>query len=199
MKAGGGHAKGALWERQICRRLSLMITSGERDDCLWRTAMSGGRATFQLRQDILNRAQAGDINAISVEGMALCEAYVFEAKHRANLNFTAFVTGRGGLLTDFWVSTRKVAERIGKKPVLIAKQDRYPAIVMCPISCGLFIHDPWMIFPCLDAELYDFETVTAVVRPTIKRPKGSNHETGTQAGDDRRPVVHLGNRRGSAA
>jgi hypothetical protein len=153
--------------------------------------MSGGRATFQLRQDIINRSQAGDMTAISPEGIDLCERYVWEYKHRDNLNFTAFLTGCGGLLTDYWLAVQRVAKRVHKLPVLIAKQNRYPAVVITPVDCRLFSYDPWAIFPALNAEVRDFEIVTRVHRPTLKRPVGRNEAA--QARYDPSPVVQRRN------
>lgn len=134
--------------------------------------MSGGRATFQLRKDIINRAQAGDLTAISAEAIELCERYLFECKHRKDLNFTALMTGGTGLLVGFWRSTQAVAARIDKLPVLIAKQNHYPAVVLCPVGCGLFPLSPsWAVFPALGAEVHLFEEVTRVMpRPRIRRP-----------------------------
>jgi hypothetical protein len=170
MKAGGGNPKGAAWERTCSKRLSLWVTKGRRDDVLWRTAMSGGRATFQLRKDIVNQAQAGDITAISAEGIALCERCLFECKHYADLNYTALLTKGVGTLAAFWEATRKTAQRLDRVPVLIAKQNRYPAIVLAGAGHGLFLGGPWATLPRLDAELFWFEPVTEVLRPRLVRP-----------------------------
>jgi len=45
MRKGGGKAKGASFERDICRRLSLWVSAGKQEDVFWRSAMSGGRST----------------------------------------------------------------------------------------------------------------------------------------------------------
>src|SRR5215831_8969133 len=116
MKTGGGALKGAAWERKCCKGLSRWTTDGKRDDIYWRTAMSGGRATFQLKQDIINRAQAGDMTAISPEGFALAERCLFEMKHYKDLNFTALLTNGTGLLAGFWRTTQNTAARLGKIP-----------------------------------------------------------------------------------
>jgi hypothetical protein len=188
MKTGAGAVKGAKWERYVCKRLSLWLTAGKRDDCFWRTAMSGGRATFQLRKEIVNQAQAGDMQAITAEGLALTEHYIFEHKHRHDLNFPAFLTHTGGLLTNYWRSTQQVAARLGKKPVLIAKQDRYPALVLTEADCSLFPYEPWAVFAELGVQLHDFETVTKVYPPLIKRPRGAI-DGQDKTLDDRRAVV----------
>ena len=157
--------KGARFERLCCKRLSLWVTDGKRDDCFWRSSLSGGRASFQLRQDIINRAQAGAMTAIAREGMALCERYLFEYKHRKDLNFTALITHGTGLLAGFWRSTQNTAVKIGKLPVLIAKQNHYPAVVLCPIGCGIFSGSPKSTLHELAAELHWFEPATQVIPP----------------------------------
>lgn len=162
--------KGGAFERLVAKRLSLWLTTGRRDDCLWRTAMSGGRATFQLKRDIVNRAQAGDLTAISAEAFALCERHLVEVKHYKDLNFTALVTSGAGLLAGFWRATQKTAARLDKLPILIAKQNHYPTVVLCPVACGLFARAPEAVFPLLGAELHWFEPATEVVRLRIKRP-----------------------------
>jgi hypothetical protein len=182
VKTGGGNEKGAEWERHCCKRLSLWVTKGERDDIFWRTAMSGGRATFQLRRDIVNRAQAGDMTAIAAEGVALCERYLFEYKHRKDLGCTGFLAAGTGLLAGFWRSTQKTAERVGKVPVLIAKQNFYPAMVLCAQQPRLFsFYQPaWAILPGLQAELFWFVPATEVRRPRLRRPREAVEEEAAQ-------------------
>lgn len=171
MRSGGGNPKGAAFERYCCKRLSLWLTKGQRDDCMWRTAMSGGRATFQLKQHIINSAQAGDINAISAEAMELCERCLFECKHYKDLGFSALVTNGGGLLAGFWLKVKNDAIGLGKTPVLIARQNRYQTLLLIPIGSQLFESAiPRAIFPVLGAEAHSFEAATTVVRPRRKRP-----------------------------
>ena len=55
MRKGGGKEKGSSFERLVCKRMSMWLSKGERDDLFWRSAMSGGRATVQLRDDIVDR------------------------------------------------------------------------------------------------------------------------------------------------
>src|SRR6266850_1611917 len=95
-KPGFGKIKGGEFERYCCKRLSLFVTRGLRDDIFWRSAMSGGRATLQLKQEIINRAQSGDMTAISPEGYELCDKYLFEYKNYADLNIPqGLVKGTG--------------------------------------------------------------------------------------------------------
>lgn len=167
MKSGGGKAKGSAFERDCCKRLSLFITRGARDDVLWRSAMSGGRATLQLRQDIVNRAQSGDMTAIAPEGYALCDRCLFECKSYRDLDIPQGLLKDTGLLARFWRDTYRAAARYGKEPVLIAKQVRLPTLVLCPPSLKLFHGEPLLTVHRWGAAVYLFDEVTMVLRRPI--------------------------------
>ena len=189
MKAGGGHAKGAAFERYVARRLSLWLSRGRRDDLIWRSATSGGRATFQLRQGIVNQAQAGDLSAIAPRGYELCERCLFEAKFYQDLNFAGLVTSRTGFLAEFWRITQAAARRLDRIPVLIAKQNRMPAILLCPWGCSVFGGKPYVTLHSLLADIYSFEEVTEVPHfgPAIRRPRNAEPEKPIEQPPIRRP------------
>jgi hypothetical protein len=130
MRTGGGKDKGSNFERSISRQLSLLVSDGKRTDCFWRSAMSGGRATLQLNQDIINQAQAGDISAISREGLWLIDNYQIECKHYADLEFASGFLSNTGKLFSFWGSLTKDSLRRGKNPLLIAKQNNRPIVML---------------------------------------------------------------------
>lgn len=130
MRSGGGKDKGSSFERLICRELSLLVTNGKRTDCFWRSAMSGGRATLEFDRGLLNQAQAGDISAISREGMWLIDNYQIECKHYKDLGFTSGFLSNTGVLYGFWQSLVKDSARRGKSPLLIAKQNNRPIVVI---------------------------------------------------------------------
>jgi hypothetical protein len=77
---GYGARKGAAFERTLAVLLSMWITSDERDDVLWRTAMSGGRSTIGRRVGKARDAQAGDLGAIDSEAEWFCNTFLIEAK-----------------------------------------------------------------------------------------------------------------------
>ena len=81
MRKGGGKEKGSAYERAICKRLSLYVSKGKRDDLFWRSAMSGGRATLQAKKGKKAQAQAGDITSIAAEGNKLTSTFMIECKH----------------------------------------------------------------------------------------------------------------------
>jgi hypothetical protein len=129
MKAGGGKAKGANFEREVCVKLSRWVSQGKKTDLYWRSAMSGGRATVIHRQGGTNR-QAGDITAVATEGHTLTDKWYIECKHVRDLNIDTFIVSGRGMLADFWRTANKEAIRHGKVPMLIARQNRFPTIVV---------------------------------------------------------------------
>ena len=67
-------------------RLSLWLSGGVADDLLWRSAMSGGRATLQFKRDNKsNRRQSGDLSAIGQGAYEFCEQTYIECKHYRDL------------------------------------------------------------------------------------------------------------------
>lgn len=131
MRKGGGKQKGAQFERDVCRELSLWVSNGTQEDAFWRSSMSGGRSTVAARKGKRLVAQSGDISCIHPVGQAFIDKFYLECKSYANLNFLGLVTGKGRLI-EFWVETTKQAASYGKLPLLIAKQNRIlPIVVIC--------------------------------------------------------------------
>lgn len=128
--AVNGKQKGSSFEREICVKLSKWITKGEKIDCLWRSAMSGGRATVKRGQV----RQAGDICAVSSEGHALTDHFYIECKAYKDINLDCLVKGKGVLL-DFWGVAVKEAAYYNKVPMLIFKRNHWP-IVVCIDESG---------------------------------------------------------------
>ena len=130
MKPGAGKSKGSQFEREVCVTLSCWITNGEREDCLWRSAMSGGRATVRGKRGKSTNAQLGDISAITPEGQWLVDRFVIEAKFYADLDIDAFLFKGKGKLIQFWHEVHRIALKEKRHPLLIAKQNRLPAFLI---------------------------------------------------------------------
>ena len=131
-----GKQKGSSFERKICKALSLWITDGAREDCFWRSAMSGGRATVAGRKGTDLRRQAGDITATSPEGHKLTDHFYIECKHYRSLDYDLFLFGKGNLF-KFWKVALREAQRYNKTPLLIVKQNRVQTMVLSELSCFL--------------------------------------------------------------
>jgi hypothetical protein len=127
VRAGGGKAKGGAFERQVCKQLSRWMSRGLRDDLFWRSAVSGGRATISNRNRNKNTTQVGDITAIDPRGAALTGRFVIECKYVKDLDLHGlFFPEQFGHLFAFWTTLQDVAERAGKMPMLIARQNFFP-------------------------------------------------------------------------
>jgi hypothetical protein len=131
MRSGGGKNKGSSFEREICVALSLWLTAGKREDCFWRSAMSGGRAT--VRKGAVR--QAGDICAVAPEGHVLTDKLYMECKHLKNITLDSLIKGKGDLI-NIWKTTEIEAAKYGKIPTLVFRQNRWPT-VMCTTDEGI--------------------------------------------------------------
>jgi hypothetical protein len=139
--------KGAQFERLICVRLSQWISAGERKDCLWRSAISGGRATVLHRSGTVLR-QSGDITAVASEGFAFTERWFVECKFRKNLMLTRFFVEGQGNLAKWWSIAQHEAAKYSKQPMLIARQNRCPTLVVLPVRNSVRL-------PCVEIRFDD--------------------------------------------
>jgi len=134
MRPGGGKAKGAEFERSVCKRLSMWISKGKRDDLFWRSAMSGGRATIGKASGTDRDAQVGDVSAISDGGPFTDLAAAFVSNHIVEcksvkdyqLDLSLF-EGRGVIANA--IEQCRLATRV-KSPFVILKQNRGREIVV---------------------------------------------------------------------
>ena len=126
MGGAASKAKGSGFERRVCKALSLWVTAGQREDCFWRSAMSGGRATVAKGKV----RQAGDICAVAPEGHVLSDDYFIECKNYRNLGISQFLVSDKGPLVKFWKVACREAKKYGRRPMLIAKQNGLPVLVI---------------------------------------------------------------------
>jgi hypothetical protein len=120
--------KGASWERRCCKQLSLWITNGKKEDCLWRSAMSGGRATIAYRKGQSIR-QCGDITAVAPEGFDFCDQYYIECKALKSFQFMDFLLMRGVSFL-IWKRTWQEAHKHERLPMLIIKRNHWPTLLI---------------------------------------------------------------------
>jgi len=113
----------------VCVKLSRWLTDGEHEDCLWRSAMSGGRATVRAKQGKRTDAMLGDISATGPQAHAFLSKFVVECKHVADLNLRAALINGNGPLLDYWMQVSTAARTIDRMPMLIAKENRFPTLV----------------------------------------------------------------------
>ena len=124
-----GKQKGSGYERDICKRLSLWVSAGQHEDLFWRSAMSGGRATVGLKRGVSLR-QAGDICSVSPEGHALTNVFYCECKFYKSLDIAGFFLTGTGNLAGFWRVAVKEASKHKREPMIIARQNRTPDLII---------------------------------------------------------------------
>jgi hypothetical protein len=128
VRKGGSKNKGSSFEREIAVELSKWISGGKREDLLWRSSQSGGRSTTARKKGTILSSQAGDLSAIHPLGQPFINLFYTELKFYRDLQY-AGITDNTGYLVKFWQSTIIEANSYKRSPLLIAKQNRKPAIV----------------------------------------------------------------------
>lgn len=118
-------AKGGSFERSIAVRLSLWVSGHKRDDLFWRTASSGGRATFHNKSSTNAKLahQAGDIAAIHPDGRLLLELFLVECKFWKSIGFDKLVFGQAPPFAREWVKLSETCSLFLRCPMLIGKQN----------------------------------------------------------------------------
>lgn len=130
MKRGGGKGKGSGFERLICKKLSLWVTHGKRDDILWRSSLSGGRATVSSKKGGAKMAHiAGDICAIDPLGHKFTSRFLVECKFYRDLKLHNLLLGDACPVERFWLIVCKKARELALAPMLIFKQNNSPIMV----------------------------------------------------------------------
>jgi hypothetical protein len=72
--------KGGEYEREISKQLSLWVSKGKRDDLIWRTSASGGRATTRSKKKLETAYAYGDLTFTDPKAKLLFDLTVIEAK-----------------------------------------------------------------------------------------------------------------------
>ena len=72
--------KGSGFERELSKQMSLWWSGGERDDLVWRTSQSGGRATQRAKQAIRTKYGYGDLTFTDPSIKPLFDLLVISAK-----------------------------------------------------------------------------------------------------------------------
>jgi hypothetical protein len=128
MRPGGGHAKGAGFERRICRALSSWLTAGARDDLFSRNVLSGGQFTVAKGK----RGSPGDITGVDPLAAPFLALFAVECKHHRSLYLEQLLlkplgdSPFGRIIED----TRHQARLAGKSYLVIAQQNRCEALVV---------------------------------------------------------------------
>jgi hypothetical protein len=152
MKQGGGKSKGSTFERKLCTILSNWVSGGKDADLFWRSAISGGRATVAQRKG-RNIKATGDICAVSPKGHELTDHFFIECKHYKSLQVDRFIIGTGRL-AQFWTHAGEQAKSHNLEPMLIARQNMFPILLIVPHG-ALPAPEPIAVIRGADVFLFD--------------------------------------------
>lgn len=169
MRRGGGKQKGSAFERQVCRELSRFVDPKGKDTLFWRSAISGGRATVERRKGIKNKTQLGDITCIHSKGEWLTDFFFIECKAYKSLDIeSSLLTGKGRL-AKFWRKLIEQSDDSERYPLLIAKQNFTPTLVLLDRTGWLKFNRPKVLVESHTMRVY------VCLYSRIFLNKGKNH------------------------
>ncbi len=141
-------AKGASFEREICKQLSLWWTDNERDDIFWRSSNSGGRAKVRSKKGKRTSGQEGDICATDPIGLPLIQLCAIECKRgykQVNMGNMLDCPARRSQAQPWMKFIKQVTtdQKNGSRPywMLITKRNQ----------CEPIIHIPRTLYAALSA------------------------------------------------
>lgn len=114
--------KGARWEREVARELSLWLTDGQDDTQLWRSTQSGGWSNRDEKQ-------VGDLQANGVVGKEFRDIFSVECKHRKEIDFYHVFSQSDPDILVWWHKHVQECLEYSLCPLLIMKRNYYPVLI----------------------------------------------------------------------
>ena len=138
MRAGGGHAKGAAWERDCGKQISLWLTHGERSDIMSRNVLSGGSFTNAEKAGKISSRMPGDIMAANPHAFRFLSRFSIECKHLKDIGMFQYMLDhrQQNPLAQIIALARRQAKAIDCEFMVIAKQNRHDPIVLVDGAIG---------------------------------------------------------------
>lgn len=143
MRPGGGKDKGSEFERVTATKLSLWLTQGARADLFARNVLSGGMFTRKFDKGSKELGASGDLMAAHPLAFDFLTCFAVECKHYASLDVSGFVYDTAGT-TFLWQTLALAgtqARAQGARPLLVAKQNRKPTLILCDGAVGKLARD----------------------------------------------------------
>lgn len=134
-------AKGADYERFVCKTLSKWFSKGADDGWYWRTSMSGGRATIRSRKGQSTHGNASDITATCPQAKPLTDLISFECKVGYKSGETATVLHCFDKLSnakeqvfESWIRQARASAKVGKSPywAIIQRRNQKRDVIWIP-------------------------------------------------------------------
>ncbi len=145
--------KGANFELQICKLLSLWWSGGESDAIFCRSVTSGGFATTRRKAGKATKNAHGDITALDPAGLILLALFCFELKRGYTFCALDMIDklpkAKATVLEKFWEqASTSSAESGAMFPAVIFKRNQKQTCIMVSIKtiqalypyCGHFGH-----------------------------------------------------------
>lgn len=132
MRQGASKAKGANFEREVCRELSEWVSTGKADDLFWRSSMSGGRATLGRKKGVIRENVTGDLVVVATTGLyaerarCLLAAVAVEAKHLATIGLRSLILANTGPLRSALDQTAPTL----KHPLVVARANHRATVII---------------------------------------------------------------------
>ena len=168
-------AKGADFEREICKYLSAWIQGTEKPYLFWRQILSGGLATISEE----NANFSGDIHSVSPESTWFCDIFSIELKtgYPSTSFFQHFANIKNFNIREFWSQCCRDAKKGNKRPMLIYRKKCRKPIVGIDEGTRLDLiqyltelPSMSMKFPKFDLPIlvfYDFKEFFNIISPDI--------------------------------
>ena len=144
-KKASGSRKGSPFEREISKEISFWWSDGERDDLVWRTASSGGRATTRFEsQNLMTQYGFGDLCPTHGDIVPLFDLFLFEVKrgYNSKLDLMEEIDLPSNLVKtpqiwEWWTTACRDASRAGRpESMIIGKRDN--RLAYCIFSGEIF-------------------------------------------------------------
>jgi len=133
----GKSSKGTGFERDTSKYLSFWWSDSERNDLMWHTHSSGGRATERAKAGLATAYQYGDLCPTHPDAFPLFDLFLFELKrgYTKEIEILGFVdklkNRKPPVVWEWWAKAEK--ERIQAKrdyTLLIIKRDHHRRIIV---------------------------------------------------------------------
>lgn len=143
-------AKGADFERRICKEISLWWTKGKHDDIFWRTVLSGGRATIRKKKGKRTKGQFGDITATDPIGQPFLDLITVEVKKGYNRATIGDILDKGPHnVSQQWEKFLQQVQRDAE-----AAETPYWTVIHQRYRRQAVIYIPWKLYVLLSSSLY---------------------------------------------
>ena len=172
-------AKGADFEREICKYLSLWVQGTEKPYLFWRQILSGGLATISAE----NSEFSGDIHSVSPKSAWFTDIFSIELKtgYKKTSFWQLFANIKHFNIEEFWLQCTDDATKSDRAPMLIYKKlGRKPIIgidLIVENKLGKYLSKlPSMSIRFQDNRLetvvfYDFKDFFDAITPKIFKGK----------------------------